>query len=228
MEAVILAAGIGKRMKPLSYVFPKPLLRLGDKTVIDHIINWLLSNNIKDIKIVLSDVGRLVELYLKEKYESLSFYYSKPLGTAGQLNAVKNHISSSFLITYADVVTNFNIKPMFDFHLSNKSVFTIALKEIQIPIRYGVISHDKTGKVNSWEEKPNIEIAINAGIYIAEPEIFNYIKEEPSPMNDLVKTLLKEKKPVYAYHITGELFDIGNMEDYERANKIFEERLGNI
>jgi len=228
MEAVILAAGLGKRLKPLSYIFPKSLLRLGDKPIIEHIINWLFTNGIKDIKVVLSEFGKIVELYLREKFDFISFYYSKPLGTAGQLFAVKNKINNTFLITYADIITDFNINSMVEFHRSKKSIFTLALKEHSFPIRYGVITHDKEGKVKNWEEKPNITLSINIGTYIAEPAIFEYINGSLMHMNDLVKLLLKNKKPVYAYHIKGDFYDIGTFEDYEKVNKIFEEKLGNI
>lgn len=229
MEAVILAAGIGKRIKPLSYVVPKPLLRLGDRTVIEHIIDWLFSNEISSIKIVLSSFGKHIENYLAGKYKSIQFVYSDPLGTAGQLNAIRDLINGTFVICYSDIVVNFDLKEMIKYHKEKNSSFTIATYTMSFPLRYGVISFNKEGKVLRWDEKPSISLKINAGVYVAEPVIFDFIeKDKILQMNDLVIKLIKAKLAVYSFSFEGEYFEIGTLEDYERVNKIFEERLGNI
>ncbi|MDT7891758.1 MAG: nucleotidyltransferase family protein [Thermoproteota archaeon] len=228
MEAVILAAGIGRRMKPLSYTLPKPLLRLGDRSIIEHIIDWFLKNDIKTIKIILSDFGRLIELYLKDKYSNIEFIYSKPLGTAGQLSVLKDRMKDTFVICYSDVISNFDLKDMITYHKSKKSDLTIATTEISLPIKYGVITNDKEGRLTEWTEKPSLMIRINSGIYVAEPVIFDYLKSDIMQMNELAKLLIASKRNVFVYHMKGEYYDLGNMEEYEKVNKIFEERLGNI
>lgn len=228
MEAVILAAGLGKRMKPLSYALPKPLLRLGDRAIIDHIIEWLKANGILKIHIVLSNFGRIIEIYLKGK-ENLNFIYARPMGTAGQLAFVKDHINGTFAVCYADQYFNFKLREMIEFHKERKSVFTIALFKKKIPIQYGIITHDRGGRVKRWDEKPLIDIKICGGIFIAEKEIFDYIPSNNIlQMNELVMKLIKNNLPVYAYSVEGEFYDLGNMEEYERLNKIFEEALGNV
>ncbi len=229
MDALILAAGIGRRLKPLSYVIPKPLLRVGDRTIIEHLIEWLLANNISSIKIILSDFGKLVESYLSLKYKELQFIYSKPLGTAGQLSVVKGIIKNTFVICYSDIIVKFDLKEMIEFHKANKSVFTIATYPLTFPLRFGVITHNKQGKVTRWDEKPSISFKVNAGVFIAEPITLNYVEEgKIYQMNELVINLLKSKLPVFSYTLKGEYYDLGTLEDYERVNKIFEEQLGSI
>jgi NDP-sugar pyrophosphorylase family protein len=228
MKGVILAAGIGKRLRPFTYLFPKPLLRLGDKTIIEHILNWLNANDIKEIFIVINSQGRIIEKVYQD-YPGLTFVFSKPLGTAGQLLAVKNKVKETFVIVYCDVITNFSLKEMISFHLKSSSIFTIATLELSHPIRYGVITSTKEGRIKRWDEKPKIKVKVNSGIYVAEPKIFDYIKpNEVYHMNELVNELLKAGLNVFSYNIEGEYYDIGTLEDYINICKIFDKKLGKI
>ncbi len=229
MDALILAAGIGRRLKPLSYVIPKPLLRVGDKVIIEHLVEWLISNGISSIKIVLSNFGKMVESYLSSNYKEVQFIYSKPLGTAGQLSVVKGLMKSTFVICYADIIVNFDLREMIEYHKAKNSVFTIATHQASLPLRFGVITHNKEGKVTRWDEKPSLSFNASVGVFVAEPLSLNYVKEgRVYKMNEFVMDLLRNKLPVYAYTIRGEYYDLGTLEDYERINKIFEERLGDI
>lgn len=230
MEAVILAAGLGKRMKPLSYVLPKPLFRLGDKTIIEHIIDWLKSNGVGKIHIVLSYSGRLVESYLKNKKEvDINFIYSEPKGTAGQLIALKEHTKSTFIVNYCDSLFNFDLKGMIDFHIKNKSVLTLASIKRSIPVNYGVLTYTKDGILKRWDEKPSIELNVFTGLFIAEPLIFGYLnRDEILHLNDLVIKMIKNKERIFAYEIPGEYYDVGTLKRYIKILKVYDSKIGKV
>jgi Nucleoside-diphosphate-sugar pyrophosphorylase involved in lipopolysaccharide biosynthesis/translation initiation factor 2B, gamma/epsilon subunits (eIF-2Bgamma/eIF-2Bepsilon) len=228
MKGVILAAGIGKRLRPFTYFLPKPLLRLGDKPIIEHIIDWLRINDINEIIIITNSQGRIMEKIYQD-FQGITFVYSKPLGTAGQLLAVKDKIKETFVIVYCDIITNFSLKKMVDFHIKSSSTFTIATLDLSFPIRYGVITSTKEGKVKRWDEKPKIKIKVNSGIYIAEPKIFDYINPNTiSHMNELVTELLKNGLNVFSYNIEGEYYDVGTLQDYINICKLYDKKLGEI
>jgi len=234
MKALILAAGLSKRFKPLSYIIPKPLFRLGDKLLIDYIIEWLIQNKITEIIIITNKSSRLIEAYLglllKEyKNVNIDILYTKPLGTAGQLKVAESLINSTFLILYCDVIFNFSLENIITYHIQKKSIFTIGVIEQKIPIRYGVITHTKDGIVKRWDEKPSILVKVNTGIYVAEPKIFNFIEDNKIlHMNELVERLIKSKENVYAYTIEGNYYDIGTFKDYVKILKNFDKELGEI
>jgi len=143
--------------------------------------------------------------------------------------AVKDKVKETFVIVYCDVITNFSLKEMISFHLKSSSIFTIATLELSHPIRYGVITSTKEGRIKRWDEKPKIKVKVNSGIYVAEPKIFDYIKpNEVYHMNELVNELLKAGLNVFSYNIEGEYYDIGTLEDYINICKIFDKKLGKI
>lgn len=201
---------------------------MGDKPIIEHIIDWLRINDINEIIIITNSQGRIMEKIYQD-FQGITFVYSKPLGTAGQLLAVKDKIKETFVIVYCDIITNFSLKKMVDFHIKSSSTFTIATLDLSFPIRYGVITSTKEGKVKRWDEKPKIKIKVNSGIYIAEPKIFDYINPNTiSHMNELVTELLKNGLNVFSYNIEGEYYDVGTLQDYINICKLYDKKLGEI
>lgn len=229
MDAVILAAGLGRRMSPLSYIIPKPLFRIGDKAVIEHIIDWLKLYGVDRIHIVLSHSGRLVESFLKVRKDvDLNFIYSSPKGTAGQLITLKDILKSTFIVNYCDSLFNFNLKELIDFHHINNSVLTLVAIKKNIPINYGVLTYTKEGFLKRWDEKPSIEVNIFTGLFAAEPEIFSYLEDRLIHLNELVVTMLKNKEKVMVYEITNEYYDVGTLKRYIKILRMYDNKIGEI
>lgn len=227
MRGMILAAGKGTRLKPLTDEIPKPMVPILGKPVIDYIIENLYDNGFDEIMINLNYKAKL----LKRHIESMSTGGCKidfsiepvPLGTAGGVKVVEGFFKDTFLVIGGDDLTDINIKDVVKFHKKKRAIATIALSQVKDVEQYGVVVIDRLGKIVEFQEKPDKEEAksnwINTGIYIFEPEIFNYI-----PIGEFFDfglnlfPFLKEKKlPFYGYKAAGYWRDIGNVDEYKQA-----------
>ncbi|RMW34585.1 MAG: nucleotidyltransferase family protein, partial [Nitrosopumilus sp.] len=146
----------------------------------------------------------------------------KPLATAGQLKTAEEFIDDTFVCVYGDSIFDFSLRNMIKQHKAKKSFTTMSLYEYKTNLQYGVIHSSKTGKVTSWEEKPEIKANINMGCYVMEPGIFKYIpKNKPYGMDDVIKRAMKNKKLVSSFITKKGFLDIGNKESYKQANEEF-------
>ena len=147
MKAVILAGGLGKRVRPYTLFLPKPMLPLGDKPIIGHVINWIKKQNINEIIISSSYMNETIENYYGngKKYNVKIKYVKskKPLGTAGQLKNAEKYLKGSFLCLYSDSIFYFNINNAIKFHKKNKSIVTMILTEYETQLKYGMIEINK-------------------------------------------------------------------------------------
>lgn len=224
--ALILAGGSGTRMRPITYEIPKALMPVQGKTLTEHLIDLFRKNGTKEI--ILS-VG-----YLKEKIKSyfgdgsrfgVSISYieeDEPLGTAGPIKKAKNRFTETFIVSNGDELKNIDIREMYRYHKDSGAIVTVALTTVQDPSHYGVARLDGN-RITEFVEKPKKEEApsnlINAGFYIMEPEVLRYIPEGPSMLEkDVFPKLAKEGK-LYGYSFSGQWYDTGNFERYERALK---------
>ncbi len=231
LHGVILAAGLGTRLRPLTYVIPKALLPLGDRTVIEHIINWFKKHNVHDIIVASSYLSRLIENYLGNGEwlgVKVNYAHGPPLGTGGQLYTVKNLINSTFIVTYGDAVTDLDLTSMINFHKRNNAVITIAVAPIDIKIKYGVIKFDKENKFQGWEEKPIIKQLVNIGVYIMEPKVFNYLNGNVKSMNELILQMFYNNEPIYVFTSDAVFDDIGDYQEFIEINDKYTKRLGKI
>lgn len=222
MKAVILAGGLGTRLRPLTEVIPKPLLPVGEHSVLEISINRLKKCGFDNIFIATNYKSEMFESYFGDGSKlGVSITYSKedkPLGTAGPLKLLKDKLDGHFLVIYGDILTSLDFRKLRDFHLKNKADFTLVTKETIFPISYGVIKSEKN-VIKSVEEKPEIKTQINTGIYFLNPEVISEIPEGFFHFTDLVRKLISQGKRVMKYQLDDYWLDIGQMQDYEKAQK---------
>jgi mannose-1-phosphate guanylyltransferase len=226
VKAVILAGGLGTRLRPLTLKTPKPMLPLGKKPILEHLINWNKKNGVKSIVLCVSYRKEKIQKYFKDgKKFGVNIEYAvskKPLATAGQLKTAEEFIDDTFFCIYGDSIFDFSLKNMIKQHVKKKSFATMSLYEYKTNLAYGVINTSKKGRVISWDEKPEIKANINIGCYVMEPDIFKYIpKNKPYGMDDLIKKALINKKLINSFVTKKGFLDIGNKESYKQANEKF-------
>ena len=233
MKTVIIAGGLGTRLQPYTTFLPKPMLPLGEKPILEHLIEWSKKNGIKSIVLCVSYLRKSIENYFEDgKKFGVSIEYAvsnKPLATAGQLKTAEKFIDDTFVCMYGDSIYGFDLRKMIKQHQQTKSFVTMSLKEYKTKLAYGVIETTKNNRVTAWKEKPEIKANINIGCYVMEPEIVKLIpKNKPYGMDTVIKNALSKKKIISSFISKNEFIDIGDKESYERANNEFIRKLGNI
>jgi mannose-1-phosphate guanylyltransferase len=233
MKAVILAGGLGTRLQPYTTFVPKPMLPLGEKPLLEHLIEWLKKNGIKTTVLCVSYLRKTIEDYFEDGERfGMNIEYAiagKPLATAGQLKTAEQFIDDSFVCVYGDSIFDFNLKNMINQHKKKKSFITMSLYEYSTKLNYGVIDTTKNGKVVGWNEKPEIKANINIGCYVMEPQVFGLIpSNKPYGMDDVIKKAISKKKLVSSFLTKKGFMDIGDKTSYKKAYQQFLEKLGNI
>lgn len=224
---VIMAGGEGKRLRPLTKNIPKPLIKMGSKTILEIIIenlkdygftNFIFSVNYLKNKIIdhFGDGSRFdINLkYIKEK---------EYLGTAGSLSLLKPKPKIATIVLNADIITNIDFLKLLNFHLKHKGIATMAVREFTTDLPYGVIN-EKNGLIEKINEKPKISNLINAGIYILNPEFFELIPNNKySDMTTMFNKAIENKKKTYFFPFYESWFEVGREDDLKRIKKIFNE-----
>lgn len=225
MKAIILAGGLGTRLRPLTYEIPKPLIPVHGKPLVEHLIDLFKKYGIKDIILA---VGYKADMIKKQMHNgsrmnvNLSYIVEdEPLGTAGCLNLLKNQLTETFAMTNGDELKDFNVAEMIKFHKRLGGLATIALLKVDDPSKYGVAKLNGN-KILDFVEKPKKEEApsnfINSGFYILEPEIIKLIKDKKFAMMEKdIFPILAKKGKLFGYKFKGQWFDTGTFERYEKA-----------
>ena len=233
MKAVILAGGLGTRLQPYTTFLPKPMLPLGEKPILEHLVDWNRKNGVKSIVLCVSYLRRTIEDYFEDgKRFGVDIEYAvsnKPLATAGQLKTAEEFLDETFVCMYGDSIFDFSLRNMIKDHLKRKSFVTMSLHEYKTNLPYGVIETTKNGKVTSWNEKPEIKANINMGCYVMEPGVLKFIpKNKPYGMDSVIKKAMSSKKPVNAFVTKKGFTDIGNKASYKKAYQEYIQKLGKI
>ena len=222
MKAVILAGGKGTRLRPYTTSFPKPLVPVGDKPILEIVIRQLALNDITDIIMAVGHLAELIMAYFSDgKRFDVKIKYSreeKPLGTVGPLILVKDELNETFLVMNGDVLSDIDYHKLMENHRKSGCITTIALSKRNVNVDFGVVELNEKHSITDYHEKPTINHFVSMGIYVFEPDIFDYI--EPNKrfdLPDLVKKLIKKGEHVNGYIHDGYWLDIGRPEDYEKA-----------
>lgn len=227
MKVFVMAAGIGTRLRPLTYHIPKPLVPIVNIPVIGHLMRNLSDHGINKVMVNLHYYPNMITSYLNEgKRWDLEIKYSYEknlLGTAGGVKLQEKFFDDTFIVTSADGLSDINFTKLIKYHKTRKAIATIALKSIDMKLEYGVVETDKKLKIKNFVEKPSwgniFSDYVNTGIYILEPEIFRYIPK--NTMYDFGKQLLpklvEKGLPVYGYLMNEYWCDVGNLREYKRA-----------
>ena len=227
MKAVILAGGTGTRLAPYTRVFPKPMMPIGDKTILEVLIAQLKRAGVDEVIITVGHLAGLMRAFFKDGRDyGLQIRYSyedHPLGTAGPISLVDG-LDDTFIVSNGDVLTLLDIAHLVAFHKSQgDSLATIATHHREVHIDLGVIESDNDHTVTGYIEKPTLEYLVSMGIYVFDPGILDYIPyNERLDFPDLVLKLLADGKRVTHYRYDGYYQDLGRPEDYEQACVDFE------
>ncbi len=220
LPVVIMAGGQGSRLRPLTNVLPKPLIPIGDQTMMEDIMDRFVECGCHDFYISVNYKADFIRRYFdnldKPQYHVDYFQEDKPLGTAGSLHLLKDRISSTFFVSNCDIIIDEDYSEILDFHRQNKNEITVvaALKNYSIP--YGTLETGEGGLLTGLSEKPNLTFKINTGMYILEPHLINEIPSDRLyHITFLIEKLINEGRKVGVFPISeGSWTDIGNWDEY--------------
>jgi mannose-1-phosphate guanylyltransferase/phosphomannomutase len=226
VKAAILAGGAGTRLYPITAYVPKTLLPIGNRYVIEYIIEYLKRHGINELVMLVSEGEfELVRNHLDQgtRYGvKIEYSVAERIGTAGALGVAADLLGDRFLAYYGDVLTDMNLSEMIAFHVAKKSVCTIAMSR-SVPIEYGVAQVGDNGRVMYFEEKPILkEYPVSMGIHVLEREVLEYCKANTDLAEHVIPKLVDERKPVYAYVTDRRHYDIGTFKSLEDARALIE------
>ncbi len=222
IPVVIMAGGKGTRLRPFTEIIPKPLIPIGEKTMIEHIIDHFKSFGIREFYLTINYKGKLIEAYFENivKDYNIEFVWEDEfLGTAGSLKLIEDKVDRDFIVSNCDVLVRANLSDVLIFHKENNSLFTsiTSIKHYKIP--YGVVEIVTDGKIKEIKEKPEFTFQINTGVYVMKREVLKYIpKDKYFDMPELIKILIENEEKVLAYPVNeSDYIDMGQWDEYKEA-----------
>jgi mannose-1-phosphate guanylyltransferase len=234
MKAAILAGGLGTRLQPYTFFIPKPMLPLGNKPLLEYIIEWLKNEGgIDQIVVCVSYLHRTIEDYFEGGARfgvEIEYVRSeRPLATAGQLKTAEKLLDEPFVCVYGDSIYEFRLSKMLRQHNESKAFVTMALLKYATKLKYGFVDVNGQDKVTVWREKPEISGLINVGCYVMQPDFLKVIPKSGSfGMDHAVRKALEKKRIVKGFKIDAGFVDIGDKKSYLDAYKLYASRLGKI
>lgn len=222
LSAVIMAGGYGKRLLPLTESVPKPMLPVGDRPLLEHVIQQLRRSGIREVNMTTHYLPESISShfgdgdgfgvrlnYLKEE---------NPMGTAGGLKLMKRP-EGPFLVVNGDILTGVPFQEMLMYHRKHHAEITVGVRKYEMQVPFGVVQCEDV-QITALQEKPSMNFFINAGIYLLEPSAYDSIPEgHPFDMTDLIKKLVVEARTVIGFPITEYWIDVGRPEDYKKVQE---------
>ena len=229
MRAMVLAAGLGTRLRPLTYILPKPMIPIVNQPSISYSLSLLERFGIGEVVINLYHEAKKVEDYLTRTREfSMRIIFSEEkhlLGTAGGVKKMENYFQETFLVLSSDGVSDVDLEEVLRFHKHKQATSTVVLKEEEERFKYGIALCNEESRINQFVEKPSwgqvFSNRVNTGIYIFEPEVFSYIPKscEYDFGKQVLPDMVKKGERIYGYVMEDYWTDVGNLEDYRKAHK---------
>ncbi|MEM0346874.1 MAG: NDP-sugar synthase [Thermoplasmatales archaeon] len=225
MKSVIMAGGLGTRLRPITDKIPKSLIPVAGKPVVFYLIESLSKVSNDFILTVSYRYERIIDLFSGSVPGNRNILFSvekEPLGTAGGLKKVEKFIDGTFIVGNADTVFQENVRNIVKFHKKSGNAITLGLTNVSDPSEYGVVKL-KDGQIIEFQEKPKenpISNLANAGLYVMEPVVFDYINKgkQEDVAKDLLPRLQNDKKRIGGFKMKGTWIDIGRPSDLIRAN----------
>jgi len=228
MKAMILAAGVGSRLDPLTRTIPKPMVPIVNRPVIEHLIFLLKKHGFTDIMMNLYYLGDVVKNYFKDGSRwGVKIHYSEEdqlWGDAGSVKRCEKFFDSTFIVIGGDDLTDLDLGRLIKFHKEKKSLATIALSLVEDPSEYGIALMNEKGRITRFLEKPKGEMifsnAANIGIYLLEPDIFDLIPANASYGfgASLLPMLIERKLPLHGFLTSSYWKDVGNLKTYHQSH----------
>lgn len=224
IDAVLMAGGKGERLRPLTEKTPKPLLKVGDKCIIDHNVDRLISYGINHVNVTVNYLGEQLEEHYAEPRNGVqvrTFREPKFLGTIGSIKFVDTFYNDTVLVMNSDLFTNIDYEDFFLHFKANNAEMSVAAVPYNVSIPYGIL--DLEGRnIKGLIEKPKYNYYANAGIYLIRKSALAEIPEDEFfNATDLIEKLIAQGKSVIRYPLNGTWIDIGNPQEYAKANDLF-------
>lgn len=221
-KIVLMVGGLGTRLRPLTENTPKPMLKVGNKPILETIVEKFAEYGYVNIVMCVNYKSHIIQDYFGDgKKFGVNIEYileEERMGTAGALSLMKEKPSDPFFVMNGDLLTNANFEHLHDFHISNNSVGTMCVREYDFQVPYGVVNTNGS-EILSIEEKPIHKFFVNAGIYLLSPNALDYIpKNSFFDMPSLFEILIKNEQKTISFPIREYWLDIGRIEEYKRAN----------
>ncbi len=226
LQAVVMAGGFGKRLRPLTDEIPKTMLTVGDKPLLESILKQLRESGITRVNLTTHYKADVIAQHFGDGQQfGVELNYVKedqPLGTAGALSFLQSS-NDPILVINGDILTRVDFRAMLDFHNDHDADMTVAVSKYEHQIPYGVVDSDGL-RITRVSEKPSVQRFINAGIYLLDPEICRYIPNgQCFDMTDLITHLIDRDRRVIGFPIREYWMDIGEFDDYKKAQKEYDE-----
>jgi mannose-1-phosphate guanylyltransferase/phosphomannomutase len=229
MKAVIMAGGEGTRLRPLTSGQPKPMMPLANRPMMEHIVELLKRSGFDDIVVTVAFQANSIRTYFGNGSEfGVRMVYATeetPLGTAGSVRNAMEELDDRFLVISGDVLTDIDLESVVAFHREKKAMATIGLKAMENPLEFGIVITRDDGSVERFLEKPTwgqvFSDTINTGIYVLEPEVFDYIPPDKAVdfSSDVFPRLLDDGQAVFGFVADGYWEDVGTLEAYIKAHQ---------
>jgi len=229
IPVVIMAGGQGSRLRPLTNVIPKPLVPVGEKPIIQIIIERFMEFGCKEFYISINYKGDMIKTYLDDLKLDCQLYYfeeEKPMGTAGSLSLIKDRLKGDFFISNCDILIDQDFSEVLEYHRNSKNELSAiaAIKEFAIP--YGVFETEANGKLLAMVEKPSYKFQVNAGIYVLNSSVLDLVPEDAFfHITHLMEALNTADRLVGIFPVSeGAWFDIGVWSEYMKTQELFKSR----
>ncbi len=223
VDAVLMAGGKGERLRPLTEKTPKPLLPVGDKAIIDHNIDRLISNGVKHINVTVNYLGEQLEEHFMEPRGEIKVHTvrePKFLGTIGSIKFVKEFYNDTVLVMNSDLFTNINYEDFFLHFKEHNAEMSVAAVPYTVSVPYGIFDLDGR-EIHGLIEKPTYNYYANAGIYLIKRRALDEIPNDTFfNATDLIERLISDNKKVIRFPLNGTWIDIGNPQEYQKANEL--------
>jgi NDP-sugar pyrophosphorylase family protein len=224
-QAVILAGGRGTRLRPYTTVFPKPLVPVGERPILEIIVRQLAAKGVVRLVFAVNHLAELIRAYFGggERWH-VEIRYSveeKALGTAGPISMI-NELDEEFMVLNGDILTDMDFADLWEFHQRGGAIATIATCLRPVPISLGVLDLDDRGGLLRYTEKPILHYRVSMGMYVFQRRIRDFlVPNEYLDLPDLMKRLMAAGERIHCYDFKGRWLDIGNPEDYAMANELY-------
>ena len=223
IDAVLMAGGKGERLRPLTEKTPKPLLKVGEKAIIDHNIDRLISYGVKNISVTVNYLGEQLENHFatpRGEVKVQTVREPKYLGTIGSIKFVKELFNDTILVMNSDLFTNINYEDFYLHFKEHNAEMSVAAVPYTVSVPYGIFDLDGRD-IQGLIEKPTYNYYANAGIYLIKRRALDEIPDETFfNATDLIEKLIEESKKVIRFPLNGTWIDIGSPQEYQKANEL--------
>ncbi len=221
---IIMAGGKGTRLDPFTRVLPKPLIPIGEQTMIERILNVFLRQGFEKFFLTVNYKSSIIEKYLEDIFKKIKIKYIKEkkfLGTAGSLSMLRDKFNKDIIVTNCDTLIDVNYKEILDYHKKNKYDLTLIASTKEFTFPYGSCEINTNGNLSKLREKPKFNLLANVGFYVIKPNLLKEIKKNTHvSMSELINNLLNKNKKIGVFPCHENFWkDIGQWDEYEKSLK---------